>query len=85
MLDEPVNSGPPRWTVPLAERIAETQNLSSHRGANVTPGAGHNLLSDNVRVLTSGLGRCGLSPPLSGPWPAYAFARAALAQETVDG
>lgn len=70
VLDEPASAGPRRWTVLVPDRIA------SHR---------RNVLSDHVRVLASGLSRCGLSLHLSGPWPAYAFARAALAQEAVDG
>jgi hypothetical protein len=37
-----------------------------------------------VHVLAADLAPAGLSLRLSGPWPAYAFARAALAQERIQ-
>jgi len=42
-------------------------------------------LSEQVRMLAADLESAGLSLRLTGPWPAYAFARAALAQEVVNG
>jgi hypothetical protein len=43
-----------------------------------------NQPAEQILGLTAELEPSGLSLRLSGPWPAYAFARAALAQEAVD-
>jgi hypothetical protein len=71
LLDEPLRPGLPGWTL----------LISGHcHAAPARPDA----LSEQVRVLAADLEPAGLSLRLSGPWPAYGFARLALAQEEVD-
>jgi hypothetical protein len=48
------------------------------------PNAATQALSDRAALLTTDLAHAGLSLRLSGPWPPYAFARAALSEESVD-
>jgi hypothetical protein len=71
LLDEPLRAGLPGWTL----------LVSGHGDAGPDR---PNALSERVRVLAADLEPAGLSLRLSGPWPAYGFARAALAREEVD-
>ena len=66
ILDEPWQPELPSWTI-----LLPTQ-----------PGFEPDSLSQRVQALAADLAPGGLSLRLSGPWPAYAFARAALAEET---
>jgi hypothetical protein len=68
-LDEPPPTGLPTWTVLVARPVPPANDK----------------LPDLVEALAPGLLSTGLSLHLSGPWPAYAFARAALVPETVNG
>jgi hypothetical protein len=66
------SSGLPGWSVLV-------RDPASGQPASISPPA---VLADAV---DPGMQPAGLSLRLSGPWPAYAFARAALVQESVDG
>lgn len=70
LLDEAPRDGLPGWTLLVPRATAAGQP---------------DRPTEQVRALTAGLAPSGLSLRLSGPWPAYAFARAALAQEVSDG
>ena len=51
----------------------------------LVPRSASPVLPELAPGLSVGLLTTGLSLRLSGPWPAYAFARAAVIREAVDG
>ena len=76
LLDDPPRTGLPGWTLLVRSRtpavLAQPNTLSGPA----------QVLAERVQMLAADLAPAGLSLRLSGPWPAYAFARAALAQES---
>ena len=68
LFTDPPRNGMPAWTA-----------LTPDQAPN-----GQNALPARVGQLAADLAHAGLSLRLSGPWPAYAFARHALSQESVN-
>ena len=67
VLDEPRQSALPAWTVLVPSQPAQAPDRLDS-------------LPECVQALAADMAPAGLSLRLSGPWPAYAFARAALSE-----